>query len=249
MLATPYSKEWLEVVVKLWSNVQRSSVQELWAVFIFTWEAARAEPAPDISHSIQKAMFMDSCRELLTRGLNREGGKKGHSSRPTQPLGFSAEGQAQFHPNRPVKAEPKQLSGPQKPAMGKAVINVVPSPSPAAAWCVSCLDTAMGLTVVCGLTWGSKKGSFTDIRKMFGEMFKVLISSEALSTPTAPRAPPEIQLSCASSSTFSWSIINSLGAVFCSSRGVICLSVSLPINLAVLLFTVMHHHVTQTSSK
>lgn len=102
------------------------------------------------------------------------------------------------------------------------VINVVASPSPGAAWCVSCLDTAIGLT------WGNKEGSFKELRKMFGKMFKVLISSEALSTPRAPRVSPEIQLTCTSNSTHSWSSINPVWAAFCSSHGVICLSISLP---------------------
>lgn len=38
---------------------------------------------------------------------------------------------------------------------------------------------------------------------MFGKMFKVLISSETLSTPTAPRVSPEMQLSYTSNSTLS----------------------------------------------
>lgn len=128
---------------------EQCSVQPwLTALFIFIGEAARARPAPDFSHSIQKVMFTDSCRELLTRGLNREG-REGPFLRPTQPLGFSAEGQAQIHHNRLVETKPKQLSGSQKPERWKSlVINVVASRSPGATRHASCLGTVVGLTVV-----------------------------------------------------------------------------------------------------
>lgn len=118
------------------------------------------------------------------------------------------------------------------------MINVVASRSPGATRRASCLDTVVGLTVVCGITWGNKKGSFTDIRKMFGKMFKVLISSETLSTPTAPRVSPEMQLSYTSNSTLSWNIINPFWAAFCSSHGVICLSHCLFISLR--CFSLLH---------
>lgn len=79
----------------------------------------------DTSCSIHKAMFMDSCRELLTRALNRDGKKK-HSFGPTQPLDLSAERQAKIHLNLSVKMEPKQLSGLAE-KMEEVVINAMES--------------------------------------------------------------------------------------------------------------------------
>lgn len=119
---------------------------------------------------------------------------------------------------------------------------------PGAAWHTSCLDTVVGLKMVCGLMRGNKEGSFTDIRKMFGKIFKVLISSETLSTPTVPCVSPEMQLSCTSNSMLSWSSMNSVWADFCSSHDDICFSISLPIHVSMLFFAVTHHNVIQISS-
>ena len=201
-------------------------------VFIFIWETVRAGPAPDFSHSIQKAVFVDSCRELLTRGLNREGKKRPFLwAHPATEFFSWRKGSISSQPASENWAQ-TTVRITKAREMEKTVINVVASRSSGATRHASCLDTVVGLTVVCGLTRGNKKRSFTDIRKMFWKMFKVLISSEALSTPTAPRVSPAMQLSCTSNSTLSWSSINPIWAAFCSSHGVICLPISLPIHLS-----------------
>lgn len=118
MLKTSF---WIKMawgVGKLWSRTQQSSAMADGSIYFHLRNSeSRACPRHLSLHS--ESNVYGQLQGVTHKRLKQGGEKKSHFSRPTQPLGFSAEGQAQFHPNRPVKTEPKQLSGSQKPERRK----------------------------------------------------------------------------------------------------------------------------------
>lgn len=130
-------------------------------------------------------MFMNSCRELLARGLSREGEKRPFL-RAHPATGFFSWRAVSVSSQPDGENWAQTTVGITKTGeREKKVINATASHTLRAAQHASVKEIMVGL----GPTWGKKKRSLTDIRKIFGKLFKVF-----LSTPISLHVSLEMQI-------------------------------------------------------
>lgn len=214
------------MVAKLWSRTQQYSATADGSIYFHLRNSeSRACPRHLSLHS--ESDVYGQLQGVTRKRLKQGGEKRAISPGPPSHWVFQLKGRLSFIPTGQWKLSPNNCQDHKSLREGKDSDKCGGKSFPRS--CPTCFLFGHCHRVNGGgLTWGNKEGSFTELRMMFGKMFKVLISSEAFSTPTAPRVSPEMQLTCMSNSTLSWNSINPVWAAFCSSHGVICLSISLP---------------------